>query len=50
MDRNGFSGEPGPEPDTSDAAVPDDTDSRIEAEDAPKIVEEHGESVDDLDL
>lgn len=37
--------EPGPEPDTTDAAEPDDTDARVEAEDAPEILDHEAEDV-----
>lgn len=38
--------QPGPEPDTSDAAEPDDIDAAPEAEDAPALLQEDG-SVDE---
>lgn len=38
--------EPGPEPDTTDAAEPDDVDAAPEAEDAPALLHEDG-SVDE---
>jgi hypothetical protein len=34
--------EPGPEPDTTDAAEPDDTDAPLDAEDAPTMIEGDG--------
>lgn len=39
--------EPGPEPDTTDAAVPDDTDSHLDAEDAPMMLDESGDVLDE---
>jgi len=42
--------EPGPEPDTTDAAEPDDTDARLDAEDAPAMLdEEAGDVAEDLE-
>lgn len=38
--------EPGPEPDTTDAAEADDVDAHVEAEDAPALLHEDG-SVDE---
>ncbi len=38
--------EPGPEPDTTGAAEPDDIDAPLDAEDAPTLVHEDG-SVDE---
>lgn len=38
---------PGPEPDTTDAAEPDDVDARLDAEDAPPMVDGDGEVVTD---
>lgn len=35
--------EPDPEPDTTDAAEPDDVDSDLDAEDAPAMIDEHGD-------
>lgn len=40
--------EPGPEPDTTEAGKPkDDDDSRIEAEDAPAMMDDTDDHVDD---
>jgi hypothetical protein len=38
--------EPGPEPDTTDAAEPDDTDARIDREDEPEMIDRSAEDVD----
>lgn len=34
--------DPGPEPDTSDAAEPENPDERLDAEDAPVMIDENG--------
>ncbi|MFB8386833.1 hypothetical protein ACFC3F_06800 [Microbacterium sp. NPDC055910] len=50
MDDRSIPREPGPEPDTTDAAEPDDTDARLEPEDAPAILDEEGQSVDSVEI
>lgn len=44
------SSEPGPEPDTTDAAEPDDTDADLDSEDAPTMMERGDEHVDAMDV
>lgn len=41
--------DPGPEPDTSNAAEPDDTESEFDAEDAPVMIDENREIVPESD-
>lgn len=42
--------EPGPEPDTTDAAEADDVDARIEPEDAPDILDDGEDHLDDVQI
>ena len=47
MDENKPPIEPGPEPDTTDAAEADDTDARLDSEAAPEMIEPGDDDVDD---
>ncbi|MET0297086.1 MAG: hypothetical protein ABW024_06765 [Microbacterium sp.] len=42
--------EPGPEPDTTDAAEPDDTDARLDPEHAPDMLDHGDDHVDETPI